>query len=74
MLRPDLFRRLEELFGPHQVDRFATAINRQCLRYNSRWHDVGSEGDAFAAADWTTTNNWANPPWTLLPRFVDFLR
>ena len=34
--RRDLFLRLESLFGSHSVDRFATAINRQCLRYNSR--------------------------------------
>ena len=64
---------MEALFGPHHVDCFATAINRQCLRYNSRWHDVGSEGDAFAAPDWSTANNWANPPWPLFPRLVDLL-
>ena len=34
---------------------------------------MGSEGDAFAAPDWSTANNWANPPWTLFPRLVDLL-
>ena len=56
-LRRDLFVRLESSFGSHSVDRFATAVNRQCLWYNSRWHDVGSEGDAFSVADWATENN-----------------
>ena len=43
----DLFLRLEALFGPHSVDRFATVLNHQCLQYNSRWHDIGLEGDAL---------------------------
>ena len=64
---------LESLFGSHSVDQFATAINRQCLRYNSRWHNVGSKGDAFVAKDWSSANNWANPPWSNFPRLVDFL-
>jgi hypothetical protein len=72
-LRRDLFSGLDILFGLHCIDRFATAVNRLCLRYNSRWHDVGSEGDAFAATDWAASNNWANPLWTLLPRLVDYL-
>ena len=73
-LHPRLFAPCEALFGPHAVDRFATALNKQVLRYNSRWADIGSEGDAFAASDWTTDSSWVNPPWTLLPRLVAFLR
>ena len=55
------------------MDRFATAVNYQCLWYNSRWHDVGLEGDAFSAGDWITASNWINPLWTLFPRLTDFL-
>ena len=72
-LNPTFFCLLDSLFGPHHVDHFASALNRQCLRYNSRWADVGSEGDAFAAPDWASANNWVNPPWTLLPRVVALL-
>jgi hypothetical protein len=55
------------------VDRFASFCNRLCERFNSFHADVGTEGiDAFAQ-NWSGEANWANPPWSLLPRLVSFL-
>ena len=68
-----LFRLIELRFGKRTVDRFASFGNRLCERFNSFYCDVGTEGiDAFAQ-DWTGERNWANPPWSLLPRLVSFL-
>ena len=73
MLHRLLFHWLETLFGPHEVDRFASSLNKQTLHFNSHWADLGSEGDAFSAADWPLVNNWANPPWSALDRLALFL-
>lgn len=68
-----LFQLIENRFGQRTVDRFASFQNRLCKRFNSFYADVGLEGvDAFAQ-DWADERNWANPPWSLLPRLVHFL-
>ena len=52
----------QALYGPHSVDRFATANNTICQRYNTLFFDPGTEAvDAFAQ-DWTGDNNWVKPP------------
>jgi len=69
-----VFRRLDRDWGPHTVDRFATANNTQLLRYNSAWADPGSEGlDAFAQNNWDAELNYCNPPWELLDRLAHLL-
>jgi hypothetical protein len=72
-LDPRIFRDLERRFGPRTIDRFASARNTLCHRYNSLYADVGSAGtDAFLQA-WEEDANWCNPPWSLLPRLAAFL-
>ena len=74
-LNPAEFRRLDRDWGPHTVDRFATANNSQLPRYNSAWADPGSEGlDAFAQQNWSSELNYCNPPWELLDRLAHLLR
>lgn len=73
MLNPRLFQILEDKWGPHSVDRFATFQNTQIPRFNSLFLDVGSEAiDAFTQ-NWGQENNYINPPWALLPRVVEKL-
>ena len=72
-LHPTLYRRVQRHFGPRTVDRFASYRNRQCERYNSLTWDIGTEAvDAFSQ-HWAGDRNWCNPPWSLLPRLVNFL-
>ena len=72
-LDPSLFRIITRRFGHRTIDRFASRANSLCPRFNSRHHDVASSGvDAFTQ-DWQGECNWANPPWTLLPRLTAFL-
>ena len=56
------------------MDRFATANNAQCERYNSRCRDPQSEArDAFAQV-WKGELNWINPPWGLIGRVLRKIR
>lgn len=71
------FLMLNNLWGPHSIDRFASFTNAQLPRYNSRWLDPGTEGvDCLRLSDqeWRKENNWCNPPWDLLPELVLKLR
>ena len=50
----DVFFHLEELWGPHSVDRFACYYNAKLLRFNSRFLQPGTEAvDAFSQ-DWSS--------------------
>jgi len=74
-LHPRWFKQLDADYGPHTIDRFATANNRHLERYNSAWGDPMSEGvDCFTQDNWETENNFCNPPWELLQRLADLLR
>ena len=69
----EFFRKIDILFGPHTVDRFATHYNTKLDRFNSRMWNPGSEAiDAFTQ-NWTNENNWLVPPISLVPRVVQFL-
>ena len=66
----DVFFRLEELWGPHFVDRFACSYNAKLPRFNSRFLQPGAEAvDAFSQ-DWSSDNNWLVPPTTLIGRVL----
>ena len=72
-LHPRIFKRLDAQFGPHTVDAFGTANNRQLSRYFSEMPDPQSSGvDAFAQ-DLSRENVWANPPWSRLREFAHLL-
>jgi len=61
------FRSLEDLYGPHTVDRFASATTAQLLRYNSRYSDPTSEEVDGLSQSWVDDNNWANPLPSVIP-------
>ena len=73
-LNPLVFQELDREFGPHTVDRFASVTSAQLPRYNSRWRDPFTEGVDSLHLDWSGENNYANPPWTLLPQLAQKLR
>ena len=61
--------------GTPTVDRFATAANRVCPRFNSYFTEPGCEGtDAFAQHNWNDELNFVNPPLSQIGRVVCFLR
>lgn len=76
-LHPRAWREIEQRYGPHTIDRFASVTSAQLPLYNSFYHDPLSSGvDAFAqpAACWQQHNNFCNPPWRALPKLLAFLR
>ena len=69
-LNPAVFEMAAERWGLPTVDRFATANNAQCKRFNSRYADPQSEArDAFAQL-WKGEHSWCNPPWGLIGRVL----
>ena len=69
-LDPNAFAALEQDWGPHSVDRFATFYNAQLPRFNSRFWNPGAEAmDAFTC-DWHGEANWWCPPPYLIPRTI----
>ena len=70
-IHPQLFKWLDERWGPHTVDRFALKMTAHISRYNSLFYDTGTSGvDALAQTDWDTENNFINLPFWLIPKIL----
>lgn len=64
-LHPEVFHMLDSLVGGFTVDRFATAANTCCPRFNSYFAEPNALGvDAFAQEDWLEHINYCNPPFS----------
>jgi len=61
------FLSLYGLYGPHTVDRFASATSAQLPRYNSRYRDPTTEAVDGMSQSWVDDNSWANPSFSLIP-------
>lgn len=73
-LNPGMFRLLDTLWGPHDIDRFATMANTQLPVYNSRFLDPYTTGvDGLAQQDWEHLNNFVNPPFRLLDQVLQVI-
>lgn len=70
-LAASAFKELDEQFGPHTVDLFATHLSARCGRFYSHDWTSGCSGVRALGHDWTGENGWANPPFNLLPTVVD---
>ena len=67
-LRTALFHQLNILWGPLEIDLFATRISTQLPRFFSWKPEPLVEAiDAFLQV-WSTVRGYANPPWCLLTR------
>jgi len=71
-LHPNYYTRLDEMYGIQTVDRFASALNTHCPRFNSLHHGPGTEAvDAFSVS-WTgSDSSWVSPPFAQASRVVD---
>ena len=70
MLNPVVFADIDSLWGPHSVDRFASFLNFQVLRYNSRCWSPGAEAVDSFTVNWEGENNWLCPPIGLIARVI----
>ena len=74
-LHPEVYELIDELWGPHDVDLFATPLNAQLPTFFTWCHQPGSAGvDAFRQ-DWMVFQcPYANPPFAMIPRVLHYLR
>lgn len=64
------FKDLDEKWGPHTIDRFASFENSKLHRFNSKFYSPNTEGvDAFSCS-WENENNLFVPPVKLIPRVL----
>jgi hypothetical protein len=70
-LNPGVFRQIDNMWGPHTIDRFASINTTLLKRYNSRYLDPLTSGvDALSQTDWASENNFVNPPFRLLSKVI----
>jgi len=70
MLDPIEFAKLDALWGPHTIDRFADVYNRQIDRFNLRFWNPESEAvDAFTC-NWEDEINWLCPAVYVINRVI----
>lgn len=72
-LRPAAFAELEQRFGPHTVDRYASTANAQLPRFNTLLPEAAGEAAAALTQQWAGENNYAFPPISELPRVAQML-
>ena len=70
MLDPSCFRYIDEAWGPHTIDRFASVQTKQLERYCSRYRNPGYESVDTFTVTWSKENNWLFPPPYLIPRVL----
>ncbi len=68
-----VFQHLSSIWGPYDVDLFASYNNNKVARFYSRFWNPGSRGvDAFTMS-WAEGNNWIVPPVYLVARVLQQL-
>ena len=74
-INPVIFHRIDNMFGPHTVDRFAALHNQQLQRYNSMFMDPETEGvDALAQNNWHQEMNFCNAPFWMVSKILQKLK
>ena len=67
-VNPEIFRVLDERWGPHTLDCFASHKTKQLPRYCSKWWNPGCTAvDAFTLS-WEGENVWLTPPVHLIAK------
>jgi len=65
-LSTEVFRGLDEAWGPHSIDCFASESTKKLEKYCSRWWNPGCWAvDAFTVS-WEGENAWLCPPFYLI--------
>jgi hypothetical protein len=69
-VHPKIFNFLNRIWGPFQLDLFASRTNSQLPRYYAWKPDPFSEGTDAFLQKWSKMKLWANPPWVLIPQIL----
>lgn len=69
----EFFCFVDQIWGPHSVDRFASSENAHLSRFNSKFFTPNSENvDAFSIS-WKGDNNWLVPPINSVSKTIQHL-
>ena len=69
-LNPQVFERINDIWGPHTIDLFASRLNKQLPRFFSWRPEPGAEAvDAFLQP-WVNRKAYANPPFPMIGRVL----
>jgi len=69
----EFFDFLDDMWGPHTVDRFASNLNKKVSRFNAKFWNPGVEAvDAFSQ-NWRNDTNWIVPPIFLVCKAIKHL-
>lgn len=69
----EFFRFMDELWGPHTIDRLANSYNKKLERFNSLFWNPGSENVDCFCQNWSDENNWLVPPVILIIKTIKYL-
>ena len=69
-LNPAIFAKIDHLFGPLEVDLFATRLSTQCQRYFNWRPDPYAEATDGFLQNWSHLEGYANPPWNLIGKAI----
>jgi hypothetical protein len=72
-MRADMWVNVHQWAGGLEVDRFASRHNTKLRRWNSRFHEPGSEGVDALHQDWRDTVSYVCPPIALLGQVVNLI-
>ena len=67
-LNPITFQKIDRLFGPLEVDLFASRLTTQLQTFFSWRPDPYAMASDSFLQDWTTRKGYANPPWCMIGR------
>ena len=73
-LNPKIFTALNQLWGPYQVDLFATRFSTQVPRFFSWRADPEAEATNAFTQSWSNLLCFAHPPWCLITRTLQKAR
>ena len=69
-LNPLVFNRINKIFGPLEIDLFASRLTHQLPRYFSWRPDPLAEATDAFQQNWGALKGFANPPWCLMGRVL----
>ena len=69
-LHPQLFKMINQMWGPLEVDLFASRLSTQLPRFFSWRPDPMAEATDAFNQQWGQLRGYANPPWCLVPRVL----
>lgn len=73
-LSPAVFRTINAIWGPLEVDLFASRLSHQLSRFFSWRPDPLAEATNAFQQDWAPVKGYANPPWCLIGKVLNQVR